>query len=51
MNNAPNNQQQQQQNQANNQQQIVVAPPLLTPLRYPRRDFESLTLRIHVKCQ
>ena len=41
MNNAPNNQQQQQQNQANNQQQIVVAPPLLTPLRYPSRDFES----------
>ena len=41
MNNEPNNQQQQQQNQANDQQQIVVAPPLLTPLRYPSRNFES----------
>ena len=39
-NNAPHNEQQQQQKQTNNQQQIVVAPPLLTPLRYPSRDFE-----------
>ena len=40
LNNASNNLQQQQQNHANNQQKIVVASPLLSPLRYPSRDFE-----------
>ena len=39
MNNAQNNQQQQ--NQANSQQQIVCAPTLLSPIRYPSRNFES----------